>query len=225
MAARFAATHRMASTYNVRVYDMDKEKTEQQTYSFSNLDRIWEKAMMEAGAGASYPSSVLFDNQPAGLNASGDASTGNYYDELGAERLNTLKPRQLALYECIARNEFGVLPDGFDIQYNPFRSATEMEKSAINKNRADADHIRIVDNVITPGLVAAELKEDSVYRTMTQEDVDLAKLAPPPIEEDRGSDPAKEDEAKAEPTPAIPAEEIPPEEEDSSKKGAITEEP
>ena len=65
MAARFAATHRMASTYNVRVYDMDKRKLEQQTYSFSNLDRIWEKAMMEAGAGAAIPISVLSTtNQP-----------------------------------------------------------------------------------------------------------------------------------------------------------------
>ena len=183
MQQRFGATARMASTFNVRVYDMDTERAEQQTFNFGNLDHIWEKAMMESGACAGYPSSVLFDNQPAGLNASGDASKENYYDDLGAERLNMLKPRQLALYEIIARNEFGDVPKGFDIVYNPFRSASELEKSTINKNRADADHVRILDGIITPGLVADELKEDSVYRTMTQEDVDLAKMAPPPMGE------------------------------------------
>ena len=229
LGARYAATHRMASMYNVRVFDMENEKTEQQTYNFGNLDKIWEKAMMEAGAGSSYPASVLFDNQPTGLNASGDASTGNYYDELGAERLNVLKPRQLAIYECIARNEFGFLPDGFDLEYKPFRSATELDKSTINKNRADADHVRIEDGVITAGLVAAELKEDSVYKTMTQEDVDLAKLAPPPpedgddIDENTGADPA----AKEQPEPKTPADldGITPGEEDKGTKGAITEEP
>jgi phage-related protein (TIGR01555 family) len=226
MAARFAATHRMASMYNVRVYDMDKEKTEQQTFSFGGLDNIWQKAMMETGAGASYPSSVLFDNQPSGLNASGESSVGNYFDDLAAERLNYLKPRQLALYEVIARNEFDVLPEGFDIDYKAFRSASEIEKSTINLNRANADAARLKDGVITAGLVAAQLKEDSVYSVMTQEDVDLAKLAPPPPEDDGseppdgsgGTKPAKEEPA---PDKEDAKEEI---ETEAGKKGAITEE-
>jgi uncharacterized protein len=180
MRQRYQATARVASMCNVRVYDMDTEKTEQQTYSFANLDRIWEKAMMESGAAAGYPSSVLFDNQPAGLNASGDASKKNYYDDLGAERENMLKPRQLALYECIARDEFGDLPVGFTLEYKPFESASELEKSTINLNRANADHTRITDGVITAGLAMSQCKEDDLYTVATQEDVELAKLALPP---------------------------------------------
>ena len=180
MRLRYQTTARMASMNNVRVYDMKTEKVEQQTYSFANLDHIWEKAMMESGAAAGYPSSVLFDNQPAGLNASGDASKKNYYDDLGAERENMLKPRQLALYECIARNEFGDLPMGFTLEYKPFESASELEKSTINLNRANADHTRIQDGVITAGLAMNQCKEDDIYTVATQEDVALAKLAPPP---------------------------------------------
>ena len=222
MANRFATTHRLASMYNVRIYDMTDEKTEQQTFNFSGLDKIWEKAMMEAGAGTNYPSSVLFDNQPSGLNASGDSSKENYYDDLGAERLTYLKPRQLALYECIARNEFGFLPAGFDIEYKSFRTASEIEQSTINLNRANADAVRIKYGVITAGLAMRENKELSIYKTATQEDVDLAEMAPPPAEEPddggtggggTGSEPTEE------PAPAKEAPDL-----NKPKKGAITEE-
>lgn len=185
MGRRYAAAQRLSSMYHVRVYDIDAEKAEQQTFNFANLDHIWEKAMMEMGGGAGYPASVLFDNMPSGITggSAGDSSKDNYYDDLGSDRDLMLKPRQLALYECIARDEFGDLPKGFSIAYNPFRTASELELSQIDKARADADNLRIQNGIITPGLAARELKEHSVYTTMTQEDVDLAEMEPPPPEE------------------------------------------
>lgn len=176
MAARYSAAQRLASTNNVRVYDKDTEEVVQQTFNFAGLDNIWQKSMMEIGGGGGYPSSVLFDNQPAGMRGgqAGEASLTNYYDDLAADRNSYLKPRQLTLYEIIARDTFGEVPPGFSIDYAPFQTATELERSTINLNRANADHIRIQDKVATPRMVAAQNKEDSVYTVATQEDVDKA---------------------------------------------------
>jgi hypothetical protein len=183
MAARYAAAHRLASLWNVLVLDMKTEKSEQRTFNFGGLDKIWEKAMKEIAGAFGYPVSVLFGDEPAGLNATGDASLRNYYDNLAAERDNTFKAKHLTLLEWIVRDELGSVPDGFDVVYRPFWEPTAMEKATINKTRAEADHIRIDDQVITPGLAARETKEDSLYRSMTQEDVDNAALKVPEPEE------------------------------------------
>jgi hypothetical protein len=183
MAARYAAAHRLASMWQVLVLDMKTEKSEQRTFNFSGLSSIWELAMKEIAGAFGFPVSVLFGDEPAGLNATGDASLRNYYDNLSAERDNTLKAKHLTLMEWIVRDELGRVPDGFDVVYRPYWEPTAMEKATINKTRAEADHIRIDDQIITPGLAARETKEDSLYRSMTQEDVDNAELKVPPVED------------------------------------------
>lgn len=207
LADRYAATSRFSSLWNVALYDMDKEKLEQLTFNFSGLDKIWEKAMKEVAGGTGYPVSVLFGDEPAGMNATGDASQRNYYDDISAARETELRPLHTPLLECIARHEFGDLPPGFAIQYRPLWQASDVEKSTINLNRANADAIRIKDGVITPGLAARQNKEDNIYTTMTQDDVDQVKeldeaipdepdaeepeiVPPPPV---NGKQPTEED--------------------------------
>jgi uncharacterized protein len=188
MARRYAATARMASMYNVAVYDLDTEKSEQRTFQFSGLDKIWEKSMKEVAGATGYPVSILFGDEPAGMNATGDASLRNYYDELAGEREEQVAPQHLALLEVITRNELGRLPDGFSIEYRPFMQMSAAELSDINLKRSQADHQRIEDGIITPGLAARETKEDSLYKTMAQEDVDLAELDVPMPDDDADTD-------------------------------------
>lgn len=204
MSNRYSAAARLASTNNVRVYDMDAERVEQQTFNFGGLDNIWQKSMMEIGGGGGYPSSVLFDNQPSGLRGGqgGEASLTNYYDDLAAERSSYLKLRQLLLYEIIARDAFGEVPQGFSIEYAPFQTATEYERSQINLNRANADHIRIQDKVVSPRDVASQNKEDSVYTVVTQESVNKVP-----------------EDAPAAPASAIPGAPAPAEKETKPAKG------
>jgi len=172
MAARYAASARLASLYNLWVFDKDTEQYMQQTFSFAGLDKIWEKAMKEVAGSTGYPVSVLFGDEPSGLNATGDASQRNYYDEIAAARETELKPAHMVLLECVARHEFGYLPPGFTIQYKPLWQASDLEKSTINLNRANADHARLQDGVVSPATVARENKELNVYTTVTQEEVD-----------------------------------------------------
>jgi len=172
LAARYAASARLASMYNLWIFDKDTEEYKQQTFSFAGLDKIWEKAMKEVAGSTGYPVSVLFGDEPSGLNATGDASQRNYYDDIAAARETELKPAHLVLLECVARHEFGELPPGFSIQYKPLWQASDVEKSTINLNRANADHIRLEDGVVSPATVARENKELNVYTTVTQDEVD-----------------------------------------------------
>jgi phage-related protein (TIGR01555 family) len=210
LARRYAATARIASMWNVSVYDLDNEKHEQRTFNFSGLDKIWEKAMKEVGGGAGYPNSILFDDQASGLGDKGDSSRDNYHSDLVAERKLMMEPQHLAIAECVTRNELGDLPDGFAIEYKPLAEPSALEESTINKNSAEADHVRIDDGVITAGLAAREAKERSLYKTMNQSDVDLAELAPPPSQEADalGGDPLETKEDKppqAEDVPPVKA--------------------
>jgi phage-related protein (TIGR01555 family) len=191
LGRRYAASTRLASMYNVWIYDKDTEEYKQQAFNFAGLDKIWEKSMKEVAGATGYPVSVLFGDEPAGMNATGDASQRNYYDDISSARETELKPQHLALLECIARHEFGYLPDGFSIQYKPLWQASDLEKSTINLNRANADAIRIKDGVISPDLAARQAKEDSLYSTMTQDDVDMVVELKEAVEEDdpEGVDP------------------------------------
>lgn len=205
MSTRYAYAHRLASLWNVLVYDMESEKSEQRTFNFSGLDKIWEKAMKEVAGAFGYPVSVLFGDEPAGMNATGDASLRNYYDNLASERDTDLKPKHLTMLEWIVRDELGDLPAGFDLTYRPFWEPSATEKATINKTNAEADHIRIDDGVITPGLAMREVKEMSVYKTATQDDVDLAEMAPPPEDETAllpGDPESETEDPAAEPPPA-----------------------
>jgi phage-related protein (TIGR01555 family) len=186
MATRYAYAHRLASLWNVLVFDKDTEESQQRTFNFSGLDKIWEKSMKEVAGALGYPVSVLFGDEPAGLNATGNASLRNYYDNLASERSADLEPKHLTLLKWIVRDELGDVPKGFNVSYLPFWEPSAVEKATINKTNADADHVRIIDGVITAGRAMEELKENSTYRTASQEDVDLAKLAPPPVEEPQG---------------------------------------
>ena len=186
MQNRMGAISRGSSIWNTLMLDKDLEHLEQQTFNFAGLSNIWEKAMKEVAGSTGYPVSILFGDEPAGMNATGDASLRNYYDELASIREHDLRVKHLAILEIITRSTLGYLPDGFSIEYKPFWQPTEGEIATVNKTMADADHIRIQDGVITPGLAAREAKERSLYRTMTQEDVDMAELAVPEPEEEEG---------------------------------------
>jgi uncharacterized protein len=197
ISARYAATERMASMWKVSLYDKDKEEVIQQTFNFAGLDKIWEKSMKEVAGATGYPVSVLFGDEPSGMNATGDASQRNYYDDISAARESELKPAHLALLECIARHEFDELPPGFSLQYRPLWQASDLERSTINLNRANADAIRIKDGVITPELAMRQNKEDNIYSTATQEDVDMVKELAEAAQE-------AEEEAQNEPAPEVP---------------------
>lgn len=217
MSARYQAVHQRAGIWQMAVYDKDKEKLEQQTYNFANLDKIWEKSMREVGGACGYPVSILFDDQPSGLNADGTASQQNYYDDLGAERESMLQPRHLALLEVIVRDELGMLPAGFSIKYGQFRTPSVLEAAQINKMNAEADHIRIEDKIITPERAMAECKEHSVYTTATQEDVDAAKKATEAAAKAaEAGQAALAAGAKVNPEPGAPGEKTPPAEEDAA---------
>jgi len=182
--ARYGLTSRYKSMFNMLIIDQDAEDYARHPFQFSGLDRIWEKNMVEVAGAADYPVAVLFGRSPAGLNATGESDMQLYYDDLAALRESELRPQHAQLLEVITRSTLGHLPDGFSFTYRSLWEPTAVERSTMQTNRANRDKTYLDMGIVTPGLVARELKEDSVYKSMTQEDVELAEELDEPPEED-----------------------------------------
>lgn len=173
--ARYGMTARHKSMFNMMLIDQEVEDYQRHPFQFSGLDRIWEKNMVEVAGATDYPVTVLFGRSPAGMNATGESDLQIYYDDLAALRETELRPQHAALLEVITRSTLGKLPDGFSFTYRPLWEPTAVEKSQIQLNRANRDKTYVDMGAVTVTLIARELKEDSAYRTMTQEDVDMVE--------------------------------------------------
>lgn len=172
--ARYLHTQQYLSMFRMLLLDKEAEEFESHPFQFSGLDKIWEKIMLDVAGATGIPVTRLFGQAPAGLNATGDNDTRAYYDAVAADRELDVSPQIGSLLEVIVRNTLGYLPDGFEHSFPPLWQPTAVEKSQIEKTRADRDKLYIDCGVLTPGRVAGELKEDGVYRTMEDEDVKMA---------------------------------------------------
>lgn len=179
--SRYLQLAKQKGNYRLAVIDKELETYQRHPFNFSGLDKIWEKIMLDVAGATEYPVTRLFGQAPAGLNATGDSDERNYYAGVAAIMESDLRPRLSPLLEVIIRNELGYLPDGFEFEWEPLWQPTPTEQSQIRLNRANRDKLYIDMSVVTPGLVARELKEDGEYRTMEDADVKLAEeLDQPP---------------------------------------------
>lgn len=206
--ARYGLTARYKSMFNMLIIDQEAEDYERHPFQFSGLDRIWEKNMVEVAGAADYPVAVLFGRSPAGLNATGESDMQLYYDDLAALRESELRPQHAQLLEVIIRSTLGHLPDGFSFTYRSLWEPTAVERSTMQANRANRDKTYLDLGIVTPGLVARELKEDSVYKSMTQEDVDLAEELEEAAEVDEDETPPPD--GQGDKSPVTPPAPVPP---------------
>lgn len=190
---RWGITSRYKSMYNMLIIDKDTEDYTRHPFQFAGLDRIWEKNMVEVAGATDYPVTVLFGRSPAGMNATGESDMQIYYDDLQAMRETDLRPQHAVLLEVVTRSTLGRLPDGFAFNYRPLWSPSALEQSQIVTNRANRDKTYVDMGAVSVALIARELKEDSAYRTMTQEDVkdveELEEEVPPPDDAGEGVPP------------------------------------
>lgn len=149
------------------------ESYEKKQNSFANLDKVLEKFMVDVCGAADIPMTRLFGQSPGGLNSTGDGDIRNYYDMVSSKQEKDLRPQLEYLYEILVRSELGSMPDDFRFDFNPLWQVSATEQATIDKSRAEQDKIYLDSGVITPPLVARELKERGTYRNLTDDDIEL----------------------------------------------------
>ena len=152
-----------------------KETYEKHQTQFTNLDKILEAFRADIAGAADIPVTRLFGQSPGGLNAPGTGELRNYYDMLKSKQKSELYAPLSYLYRIICLHTLGKIPDDFEIIFNPLWQMSAKEQAEVEKSNADRDKVYLDAGVITEGRVAAELKERGTYRTLTDEDVEMAE--------------------------------------------------
>jgi phage-related protein (TIGR01555 family) len=115
--------------------------------SVAGIADLLDRLMMFLAAVSNIPVTRLFGRSPAGMNATGEADLRNYYDDVSTQQgLKLRKPLQRLI--DILSTAYG---DGKEhtFEFNPLYELTPREKADIEKVEADADHVRIEDQVLS----------------------------------------------------------------------------
>jgi phage-related protein (TIGR01555 family) len=178
VAKRYLGMATMKSLNRMIVIDKDEETYDRKQNTFSGIDKLIEKFMLDLSGAADIPLTRLFGQSPAGLSATGESDMRNYYDRVKAAQEAKFRGPIEKLYPVLCLSTFGKPVEDFHVDFKPLWQMTDTEKSAIELNEANRDHIRLDDGVVTEGLLARELKSKRTYSMMEDKDVQLAeKLA------------------------------------------------
>lgn len=88
---------------------------------------------------AQIPHTVLYGQSPAGLRATGDYDTRQYYDSISRKQENDLRPQLDYLDQVLIRSALGEMPPDYSFDFKPLWQIDEVTQSNIRKNNAQRD--------------------------------------------------------------------------------------
>lgn len=214
---RFSFANLAKSIFGLILLDKEEEweRIEQQ---FAGLPDVQKVGLMIASAAFDIPATRFLAQSPAGLSATGDSDTRNYYDRLSSEQKVTVSPNLDALDQVLIRNVLGQVPEDEYRQmyytWNPLWQMSDKDKATIMKDKAAAFQIDVsaglINEVVLKKAREAQLVADGTYPGLEQiieeydDDPDLeqakaqeaamAQLGAPPITDpnDPNYDPTKD---------------------------------
>lgn len=112
----------------------DQVHTEQ--YTFAGIADVYDRIMMDVAGAARIPVTKLFGRSPAGMNATGEADTTNYYDYIDGERESKLRPVLEKLLPILCLSAWGAIPDDVEIEFPPMETPDEEKNATIDEKKA-----------------------------------------------------------------------------------------
>ncbi len=183
MTTAWLYTALMENSQGVTLLDKTDEVA-YNSYTFAGLsDMMTQFGQQLCGAGR-MPATKVFGQAPAGMNATGESDTRNYYDGISSEQETRLREPIHLLLECSSMSLFGQpLPADFDFDFNPLWQTTEQEKATAAQAVADAV-VKVSDaGIIGQATALKELKKSSeetgIFSTISQEEIEEAEAEPP----------------------------------------------
>jgi len=149
------------------------EEYEKKSNSFQNLEPLLARFLTNYCGAVDIPVSRFMGTSATGLNANGDNDVRNYYDGIKNKQESDDRPRLERFDEVFVRSVLGTMPDDYRFEFNSLWQMSDKEQADIEKTNADRDKIYLDAGVITEGTVAKDLKENGVYKNLTDEDVEL----------------------------------------------------
>jgi phage-related protein (TIGR01555 family) len=141
------------SVINMVMLGADEEYT-RDSLSFEGVAAVIDRMLMMVSSTVNIPVSLLFGRGAAGMNATGEGDARQYYDGISSEQIQTLQPKILQLaswmHPYIAPE---VQLDELSVRFVPVWSPSQQELVQMHLQQAQADHIYMEDQVLTPQIV------------------------------------------------------------------------
>jgi len=178
---RFMLADKLKSFNNMLLLD-DKETFQKHAYAFSGLPDLIDRYLSIVTAASDIPATRLLGQSPGGLNSTGEGDQENYLDMLQSNLSIRVAPRIRQLDNVMVPSLFGSIPKGYRSTFNPLKQMSE-DQIAINElNNANRDRVYWDMGVISPYVVARQLRQDETYQFI--DDDYLKALSDEPLEID-----------------------------------------
>jgi phage-related protein (TIGR01555 family) len=162
LQARFSEGALLKSINNMLLLD-SREKWDRKTQTFAGLPDLLIKSLSILSASSDIPATRFLSQSPTGLNATGDADLENYYTRIHADQEEEFRPNLDWFDEVFARSTLGFKPDDWTFEFDPLWSMSEGDTAEKQLKDSTRDRNYLDGGVVTPSIVAQNLKEDGVY--------------------------------------------------------------
>jgi phage-related protein (TIGR01555 family) len=131
-----------------------KEKIERVSTEVGGLPEMLQQLAIRLAAESRYPVTLLMGQAPAGLNATGDSDTRNYYDFAKSAQKRQVTPILYTVAEMLmhARGQHEI--PRFWIRYNPLWQLTQQEKADLMAKVATAHTAWVQAQILMPEEIA-----------------------------------------------------------------------
>jgi phage-related protein (TIGR01555 family) len=150
----------------------------QLNYTFSGINDIYESFMLDISGASEIPVTRLFGRSPAGLNATGENDSRNYYEMIENQQESKMNPVLDKLLPVMFMSEFGEVPDDLDYRYLPVQSPTEDKLAELVGKKVTAVKDAYDSGIINQKIAMKELKQMSdstgMFTNITDEDIEGA---------------------------------------------------
>ncbi|EHU1782663.1 DUF1073 domain-containing protein [Acinetobacter baumannii] len=170
VAERFLSVGLLKGLNGMIVLDAEEEY-DSKSYSFGGLPDLMREFSIQAAGAADMPYTILFGQSPAGMNATGEHDTRNYYDSIATKQIWSLKPFMMKLLKVIVQTTFGRQFPILDIVFNPLWQLDAKVRSEVEKANAERDAKYLEMGIITEPQIARQLLIDGVYSVIDEEHI------------------------------------------------------
>ncbi len=146
---------------NTGTVAMDKDDDfEMHQYTFAGINDVYESFMLDISGAAEIPVDKLFGRSPSGFN-SGEETLQNYYDNIQEKQETYVREPLEQLMKIITMSTLGEIPDDMEIEFNPVRRPSDLEKSDLASKMAEPIFTAVGSNLIGKATALRELKQQS----------------------------------------------------------------
>ena len=162
----------MKSLNGMLVLDAEEEYSSK-TYNFSGLPDMMREFSVQTAGAADIPYTILFGQSPAGMNATGEHDSRNYYDSIATKQEWMLKPILMKFLAVICQSTFGRQIPELNVVFNPLWQLDAKVRSEVEKANAERDEKYLDMAIITEPQIARQLQIDGVYSVIDDAHIKL----------------------------------------------------